>query len=274
MFNLKRLLKRTYRSLVGKPIRRLGEIKNKAGNKHKCNICGNTFNAFLKYHGGNKNIPEFRKRLQLIDSDRDNFGCPYCPSYDRERHLFLFFDKLDFWKNFTSSKILHFAPEKNLSEKIQSLDPLQYIKADFVPREKDIKKIDATSIPFSNDSFDMIICNHVLEHIPQYLKAIGEIHRVLKPNGIAILQTPYSKILKNNFEDENINTDEQRLFFYGENDHFRIFGEENFFNDLKRAGLKLEVIRNRDLFNEKISFYYGVNFSEDLIKVRKLENNS
>ena len=269
MFNLKKILKKTYRSLVEKPIRELRVIKNKTGNKHKCNICGNTFNTFIKYHGGNKNIPEFRKRLHLVDSDRDNFGCPYCPAYDRERHLFLFFDKLNYWEKFTGSRVLHFAPEKNLSEKIRSLNPLQYIKADYVPREKDVKKIDATNINFPDNSFDIVICNHVLEHIPQYLDALSEINRVLKPNGIAILQTPYSKILKNNFEDENINTDEQRLYFYGEKDHFRIFGEENFLNDINVAGFDLEIIKNKDLFDEKISFYYGVNYHEDLIQVRK-----
>lgn len=267
--NLKKILKKGYRFFVEKPINNFRSIKNKKGSKHKCNICGNTFNTFIKYHGGNKNIPDFRKRLNLVDSDRDNFGCPYCPAYDRERHLFLFFDKLNFWKKFPSSRILHFAPEKNLSEKIKSFNPSQYIKADFAPREKDVKRIDATDIPFSNESFDMVICNHVLEHIPQYLKAIEEIHRVLKPNGIAILQTPYSKVLKRNFEDENLNTDEQRLFFYGEKDHFRIFSEENFFNDLQQAGFELDIKKNKDFFPKEFSFYYGVNLNEDLIQVRK-----
>src|SRR5690606_14844364 len=109
-------------------------------------------------HGGKKNIPEFRIKLELVDSDRDNFQCPNCPAYDRERHLFMYFDKLNFWEKIPLSHILHFAPEINLSKKITNLNPINYIKADFNPSQKDIKKIDATNIPFEANSFDLIIC--------------------------------------------------------------------------------------------------------------------
>lgn len=266
---LKNTTKRFYKSGFEKPVYRFKSFLNKKGNKHKCYICGGTFNHFIKYHGGSKNIPEFRLKLNLVDSDRDNFGCPFCPAFDRERHLFMFFDKMNFWEQLPHFQILHFAPEKNLSEKIEFLKPDNYIKADYNPSQNDIKRIDATNIPYKTNTYDLIICNHVLEHIPDYLKAISEIHRVLKPQGIAILQTPYSKLLSKNFEDENINTDSLREFFYGEKDHYRIFSEKQFFSDLKDVGFNLNVVYNKKFFDEKTSFYYGVSNNEDLIQVIK-----
>jgi predicted SAM-dependent methyltransferase len=266
---LKKTIKKLYKKGLINPIININSFVNKNGNKHKCYICGNTFNHFNKYHGGTKNIPKFRLNLNLVDSDRDNFGCPFCSTFDRERHLFMFFDKLNFWKQLPEYKILHFAPEKYLSEKIESLNPIEYVKADFNPNQTGVKKVDATDIHYQDNSFDLVICNHVLEHIPNYLAAISEIYRVLKPKGIAILQTPFSKLLIENFEDENINTDTLRDFFYGEKDHYRIFSEQQFLNDLKNAGFNLKVIRHKELFEDKISFYYGVNINEDLIQVIK-----
>ncbi|WP_185739494.1 class I SAM-dependent methyltransferase [Gramella sp. Hel_I_59] len=242
---------------------------NKRGGKRKCNICGNNFKEFIKYHGGNKRIPEFRKRLDLVDSDRDNFGCPYCYSFDRERHLFLYFDKLNMWEKLSNSRILHFAPEKNLHQKIEGLKPKKYVMADYVPKSDKIEMLDATNISYADNSFDFIICNHVLEHIPDYKRAMHEIYRVLASNGVAILQTPYSKVLSSNFEDENLNTEEQRLFFYGEKDHYRIFSEFEFFEDLKNEGFSLDIVKHTSVFSKDVSFYYGVNRKEDLIRVIK-----
>lgn len=263
------LLKKVYRLFIKRPFKKMNDFLNKKGNKRKCYVCQNTFNHFTKYKNGSSDIPEFLKQLKMVGSDVDNFGCIYCGAHDRERHLFMFFDKLLLWDNIKKSKILHFAPEKNLSTKITALNPYEYTKADLNPKDESIKNIDATKIPYSNDTFDLIICNHVLEHIPDYLVAIREIYRILKPNGIAILQTPYSKLLSRNFEDDNINTDEQRLFFYGQKDHFRIFSEKHFFNDLEKTGFILRVAKNSDFFDARISYYYGINKNEDLIKVTK-----
>lgn len=264
-----KLIKKLYNKIIRKPMNRFRSYANKLGRRKKCYICENTFDHFLKYHGGNENIPEFRRRLKLVDSDRDEFGCPYCNSFDRERHLFMYFDGANIWERVKNARILHFAPEKNLSEKIKGLSPKEYVLADFAPKNDQIKKVDATRIPYQDDSFDVVICNHVLEHIPEYFRAMQEIYRVLSPGGMAILQTPYSKILKRNFEDENLNTDDLRWFFYGENDHYRIFSEEHFFADLEKAGFALEILGHQDMLEEHDSSYYGVNSKEDLIRVFK-----
>lgn len=264
-----KIIKSLYRILIKRLIRKIKYILNKKGNNQKCYICKNTFNHFSKYGQGSKSIPEFRKKLNMVGSDIDNYGCIYCGAGDRERHLFMYFDKINLWETIKKSKILHLAPESHLCSKIFSLNPIEYVKGDINPKNHDTQKIDATKIPYPDNKFDIIICNHVLEHIPEYLTAINEFFRVLKPGGFAILQTPYSRLLNKNFEDKNINTDELRLYFYGEKDHQRIFGEENFFQDLQNAGFILDIIKNKFFLTDEECYYYGVNKMEDLIKVSK-----
>lgn len=242
---------------------------NRLGRKRKCYICGKTFGHFTKYRNGTRKIPDFLRRLVIVGSDIDNFGCQYCGSHDRERHLCMFFDRLNLWKKIRNSRIIHFAPEKNLTSKIRSMEPKQYVLADIYPNNDQVQQIDIVDVPFGDSAFDFIICNHVLEHVKEYKSALKEIYRILSPGGIGVLQTPYSKLLKSNFEDENINTNELRSYFYGQEDHCRVFSEDNLFTDLRDSGLELRMVKHSDHFNDQESQYYGVNKKEDLIMVRK-----
>ncbi len=238
---------------------------NKQIKTKKCYICGEQFRYFYKFRTDNKN-KKITKYLQMVDSDMENFGCHYCYCNDRDRHLFMFFDKLSFWDKFENAKILHFAPENPLTRKIGQLAPKEYIKCDLFPRQDDWKKIDITKIDFKDDHFDILICNHVLEHVPDYVQALEEISRVLKKGGIAILQTPYSELLYNHFEDRNINTDELRLLFYGQEDHVRVVSKRQFFDELSKY-FSLNIIQNKSVFSDNECFTYGVNSKENLIMV-------
>ena len=180
------------------------------------------------------------------------------------------FDKLMFWGNMENGKILHFAPEGCLPNKISEQAPSEYVKADLYPINQDIRKIDATAIPFSDDTFDLLIANHILEHIQDYRKALSEFYRILKPGGIAILQTPYSRLLRNNFEDDGIDSDELRLFFHGQEDHVRTFGEHQFLKSLEEAGFSLQIKKHEAYFDASSAYYYGVNINEDLIMLKKI----
>jgi SAM-dependent methyltransferase len=235
----------------------------------QCYICNTSFAKFGKFRGGTKALSDYEKDLNIIGSDIDNFICLYCSSTDRERHLFMYFDKLNFWDKIKASKILHFAPERKLKEKIATLQPKEHIKGDLMPFDKDMIVIDATAIQFEDNYFDVVICNHVLEHIPDYKKAMKEIWRVLKPNGSAILQTPVSRLLQQNFEDVAINTDKLRLTFYGQEDHARVFSEQQFYKDLAETGFQLNIQKNDSLFDEHTCNRYGVNKKEDLVWVIK-----
>lgn len=252
-----------------KILNKIRRITNGHGSKKECYICGKTFNYFTKFRGGSKGKSQFRKKLDVVGSDIDNFGCMYCGSSDRERHLFMYFDILMLWELMKNRKILHFAPEKHLQVRISQQSPLEYVKADLFPKNQDTQKIDATAIPFSSNMFDFVIANHILEHIPDYYKALSEFYRVLKPGGVAILQTPYSKLLKNNFEDEGIDTDELRLLFHGQEDHIRTFGEHSFLKSLKDTGFRLNIKIHDDYFDANAAYYYGVPSKEDLIMVEK-----
>ena len=133
-------------------------IVSALGNAKQCYICKKKFRSFGKYLGGSKHLSQFMKGLRVVGSDVDNYECYFCGSNDRERHLFMFFDKLDFWTRLKASRILHFAPEKNLRGKIESLLPVEYIACDLYPKNVSTKQIDATKIPTDDSAFDIIIC--------------------------------------------------------------------------------------------------------------------
>ncbi len=257
------------KTMSTQPLLKFIKYANRFWSRKQCYICGNTFKSFTRHRKGSRGINEFIKNLRMVDSDVDNFQCMYCGCHDRERHLFMFFDRLRLWESMKEAKILHFAPEEHLPDKIKEQGPREHIQADPFPPAEHIISMDARSIPFEGERFDFIIANHVLEHIPEYMTALSEFYRVLKPGGTAVMQTPYSRLLKENFEDEGINTDETRLFFYGQEDHVRIFGHSRLFKSIEEAGLILQVEKHDDYFSQDLSDYYGVNGEEDLIMAIK-----
>ncbi len=269
---MKSTLKKVYKRYFKGTVLAAKQIKNtkfNIGNKKQCYVCKKKFNHFGKFRKGSKGLNAFVVNLQVVGSDVDNFMCHFCGSNDRTRHLFMFFDKLKLWEKFVNASVLHFAPEITIVEKIKSLKPESYAMGDLYPNKEEYQKMDITQIPFQDDSIDVLICNHVLEHVPDYKKAFREIHRVLRAGGFAILQTPYSELLDQNFEDRNIDTDELRLFFYGQEDHVRFFSKKQFLHDLEETGFTLKIVNHTDIFTDEETQYYGVNKKEDLIRVIK-----
>lgn len=262
----------SYIKIIKNLMRFLLNFINLLYKRKSCYICSKQFYQFFPYRGGSKYITRYEVLLDSVGSDIDNFSCVYCGSNDRERHLYMYFDKLNIWNKMRDSVILHFAPEKMLVKKILSLNPAIYIKADLFPQDETVKKIDATKIDLACNSVDIIIANHILEHILDYKKALNEFYRVLKVDGIAILQTPFSRLLSNNFEDSSINTDELRKFFYGQEDHVRIFSEKELLNEISQVGFELKIVEHGDLFSEQDAYYFGVNKNEYLIMGIKKSN--
>jgi SAM-dependent methyltransferase len=258
---IKKLIRRISKLVIKKPDILIENKKNKI---KECYICGEQFEIFFKYRVNSENAGVI-KYFQTVGSDPENYGCYYCNCNDRERHLFMYFDKLSVWDKFRNASVLHFSPELSLSKKIELLLPAEYIKCDLFPRDG-WKKIDITKIDFEDSYFDILICNHVLEHVPDHLQALKEISRVLKKDGIAFLQTPYSELFYNHFEDPNINTDELRLLFYGQEDHVRVVSKRQFFDELA-IYFTLNIIRSDSLFSDDECYKYGVNKKEDLIMV-------
>jgi len=141
---------------------------------------------------------EVNKKLDIIGAGRRKNVCHQCGSNDRERLVFAFLNQQLKSPDWSKMAFLHIAPEHNLSNWIAQQQPLSYIQGDRhmegYQYSAAVQHLDITALPFSNEQFDWVICNHVLEHIEDDKKAMGEIYRVLKPGGSAVLQVPISRL--------------------------------------------------------------------------------
>jgi SAM-dependent methyltransferase len=248
--------------------RSLESVSRFAGRSRCCYVCRKKFRTFFPYRDGHASVSAFVRELRLVGSDVVNFGCPYCECNDRERHLWMYFDKLNLWSKLSGSAVIHFAPETSLAARIAHQGPRLYVKCDLFPKSPAIEKIDVTKIPYPDNHFDFIICNHVLEHVSDDRRALSELFRILKPHGSAILQTPYSSFLTNSFCDPSIDTDELRFLYYGQEDHVRLYGRDLFLR-IQEAGFRLDRKTHEECLPELDPRYYGVNPEEDLLLADK-----
>lgn len=232
------------------------------GNMFSCPFCHKQFGKFIPY----VNRYEISVRADIISGQTiAAHSCPYCLSGDRERMLYFFIQQRK--GLLTSKAILHFAPERNVYSLISSADYKEYICADLNPENycypaKQIKKIDVTNIDYPDESFDIVVCNHVLEHIPDDKRAMREIFRVLKQSGVAILLVPIGGKLANTYEDTSKLTEEERSEAFGQLDHVRIYAESDYMERLQSAGFEVEANKVRMSAEEIMK--YGINSKEKL----------
>jgi SAM-dependent methyltransferase len=181
---------------------------------------------------------------------RKNARCPKCGSLERHRLYYLFLKKMIITDK--KIKVLHFAPEKILTGLLRSYKNIEYLSADIDPA-KAMQKEDITGTSFPEATFDLIFCSHVLEHIPDDHKAISELRRILKPDGLAIVLVPIKdkykgRIINKTFEDFSITDPKEREKVFGQHDHVRIYGRD-YKDRLEKAGFKVTV----DKFAESLS---------------------
>lgn len=173
--------------------------------------------------------------------------CPCCGSLERHRLAWLFFKKNTNLFSDDKIKFLHIAPEDCFKNRFQAMFRNNYITADLYGRKSKIK-MDITCIQFPNDSFDVIYCSHVLEHVENDKQAMREFFRVLKKNGWAILNVPITD--KNTFEDPSIVDPKERLKAFGQSDHVRRYGLD-YADRLREAGFSVDVFRINDIVDDK-----------------------
>ncbi len=187
-------------------------------------IDGKSFKRFLPYG---------------YESPRENVLSPSTLSLERHRLLWLYLkSETDFFTK--KHKVLHFAPEQAFYKRFRALENLNYTTTDLDSPLADIKA-DICDLPFADNSFDIIFCNHVLEHIPDDTKAMEEIYRILKPNGWAVLQIPQDLKRATTFEDNTITDRKERAKIFGQYDHVRIYGRD-YFTKLREIGFHVEEV--------------------------------
>lgn len=238
------------------------------GSERHCVICNQRVGNFISYKGGWRAAPSLMRALDVVGSDLDHFECPQCGAHDRERHLLLYMRVTGLIDRLAGQDVLHFAPERHLSRAIAHAGPRTYRKGDLYPLAADVERIDLLAIPCNAESFDLVIANHVLEHVLDDIGAVNEIYRVLKPGGHAILQTPFSAKLQHTWSDPGIDTDEARLQAYGQEDHVRLFGRD-IFDRFSLSGLVPCGGSHDELLGDYDSTKYGINAREPLFLFRR-----
>ena len=210
------------------------------GNKFTDPIDGKSFKTFLPYGYG---------------TQRNNVLSPSTLSLERHRLLWLYLkNETRFFTSKEKLKVLHFAPEQCFLKRFKNLKNTDYTTTDLLSPIADVKA-DICNLPFENDSFDVILCNHVLEHIPDDTKAMQELYRVMKPGGMGIFQIPQDLNRKITFEDDSITDKKERAKIFGQYDHVRIYGLD-YFDKLRSIGFKVdEVDYTSKLSDEDVKKY-------------------
>jgi len=170
---------------------------------------------------------------------RENVLAPGTLSLERHRLFWLYL------KNETTFfsaplRVLHFAPEQAFVQKFKKQKNLTYTTTDLNSPIADVKA-DICDLPFKDNSFDFIICNHVLEHIPDDIKAMQELYRVLAPAGTAVVQVPYDAKREITFEDNTITDQSERTRIFGQYDHLRVYGMD-YFKKLSSIGFDVNAL--------------------------------
>ena len=189
-------------------------------------IDGRSFRKFLPYGYGKQ---------------RENALSPSTLSLERHRLLWLFLQNdTDFFTKKESQKVLHIAPEQCFLDLFRAQKNLEYITSDLESPIADVKA-DICNLPFDDNSFDVVFCNHVLEHIPDDTRAMSELYRVLKPNGMGVFQIPQDMSRAITFEDDTITDKKERAKIFGQYDHVRVYGRD-YFDKLRSIGFKVEEV--------------------------------
>jgi len=183
----------------------------------------------------------------------NNAECPKCKSQPRHRILYLYLKK--HIRKDKKIKLLHFAPF-SLKKLFTSYKNIEYLSVDIDPK-KAMKKEDITKLSFKDNSFDIIICIHVLEHIKDDKKAMKELYRVLKKGGFAIIDVPLDYSKKETDEDFSVTDPIERTKRFLQHDHVRLYGRD-FKDKLKKAGFKVKVDKFADTLSITQKEKYGL----------------
>jgi hypothetical protein len=225
------------------------------GNAVQCPVCESRFRIFLPYG-----------RL----NPRQNALCPNCLSLERHRLIWIYLrERSSFFKE--KLKVLHVAPEACFIPRFERLHGNGYITADIESPLAKVK-MDIHEIPFPENTFDVVLCNHVLEHVRDDIHAMKEINRVLKPGGFAILQVPFfNPVGEITFEDDTITDPGKREKIFGQNDHVRKYGHD-YPKRIAASGLRAVEDDFVNTLTDEVRKRYGLVKGEIIYGGTKIQN--
>jgi len=229
------------------------------GDKYKCPFCDYTAKELAVI---GCDFPVLKQK-HVIGGGKRTGGCFNCGSIDRERLVYICLkDTLKIFETGKNKAILHIAPEANLSKKLLNFGFDKYSCGDLFTAgytyPAHVQNVNILNIPFDDNTFDIVICNHVLEHIKPDLVAMKELRRVLKVGCQAILQVPISKNSAQTFENFSVTEPKQMEAVFGQSDHVRIYGQD-YAQRLAEAGFTVSQINISKDYSE-----YGLNSEEDI----------
>lgn len=198
-------------------------------------------------------LKEHNSKLKIEDFETiniDGYHCRESGSNDRDRLYALFLDKLmeDTPIGF-KLKILDFSPSKPFSDFMRWNNSFDYKTADGILDTYDMVLDVQNMVNLDDNSFDGVICSHVLEHVPDDIKAMKEIFRVLKPGGWSILMAPVNLRMSEIDEDFTVNDIAERWRRFGQDDHLRVYSKNGYMARIRESGFKL-IELNKDYFGE------------------------
>ncbi len=217
------------------------------GNSFYCPCCGHSLRRFMHYEY--KSIPSMNPKLFV--HHHKSIQCPYCNSLPRHRMMAYFFQKHP--KLIRNKKIVIFGMLQG-EKTYFNHHRISYTSADLYDSNAHIKE-DLTNLSFADNSVDLLICHHVLEHVKNDQKALEEIRRVLTSDGYAILSVPMDLSFKKTFSLKAIKTPSLRKKYYGQTDHLRLYGTD-FLKQLQNIGFRVYVLDGNKLPN-RIAPYTG-----------------
>lgn len=216
-----------------------------------CNLCEAVLDSSTPtaIHG-----PASALQLSALSDDR---RCPSCGSTAHERLLVLYLERTEVLRGRQGLRILHFNPEPALTAWLAQLEPELHVLASQTMNDRRYAAIDIEDIAFGDESFDLVIANRTLEGVTSLERALQEVNRVLKVDGIALLQTSQSHLLEQTWEDGALNTEELRAQCYGHPHHRRLFGKD--------------ILRRLETHLSRFSLSYSQVLSEKLASQHALD---
>lgn len=223
------------------------------GNKVECPVCERKFRKFLSYGSA--------------VAHRENVLCPYDLTLERHRLMWLYLKRKSDFFTAKKLKVMHIAPEQCFHKKFKNQKNLDYTTGDLVSPIADLH-FDLHKIPLDDNQYDVIFCNHVMEHVKDDLQCMKELYRIMKPGGWGILQVPIDVTRNSTYEDWNITSPEEREKHFWQKDHVRLYGL-NYPDRLREAGFKVDEIDMSKEINPEQYLKYRLAKDEILYVVSK-----